>query len=170
MMDGLPSHAEAEVLLRKPYQDIGAYSGGVLDCTNDELQVIRSFLSNTVYSDYGKLIQLGDSMGMADGVCLIDVRIVDVVRRYGFNDFTLRKWESIFSLKNHFDSLCHMNIYDLFYDEIREIYEGGNIEIRCTDCGAKYGHYHHGGCDCEYCPICERQMLVCGCGASVMYI
>lgn len=104
-----------------PYQHIGAYSGGDLDCTEDELRVITSFLSDTVYSEFDKLIQLGDAMGMAEGVCLIDVRILNVTRRHGFNDFTLRKWESIFSLKNYFDSLCHKNVYDLFYDEIREI-------------------------------------------------
>ena len=104
-----------------PYQDIGAYSGGDWDCTPDELRVITSFLSGTVYNDYDKLIQLGDAMGMAEGVCLIDVRILNVVRRYGFNDFTLRKWESIFSLKGYFDKICQKNVYDLFYDEIREI-------------------------------------------------
>jgi len=104
-----------------PYQDIGAYSGGDLDCSQDEMHVLTSFLSKTVYNEYDKLIQLGDSMGMAEGVCLIDVRIINVVRRYGFNDFTLRKWESIFSLKSHFDNLCQKNIYDLFYDEIREV-------------------------------------------------
>jgi len=104
-----------------PYQDIGAYSGGDLDCSPEELHVIKSFLSTTAYNEYDKLIQLGDAMGMAEGVCLIDVRILNVVRRYGFNDFTLRKWEAIFSLKCHFDNLCRKNIYDLFYDEIREV-------------------------------------------------
>jgi len=104
-----------------PFQDIGAYSGGDLDCTQKELDVITKFLSDIVYSDYDKLIQLGDSMGMAEGVCLIDVRILNVVRRYGFNDFTLKKWESTFSLKRYFDRLCQKNVYDLFYDEIREV-------------------------------------------------
>jgi len=104
-----------------PYQDIGAYSGRDWDCSQNELRVITSFLSETVYNDYDKLIQLGDAMGIAEGVCLIDVRILNVARRHGFNDFTLRKWESIFSLKNYFDSLCCKNIYDLFYNEIREV-------------------------------------------------
>lgn len=34
---------------------------------------------------------------------------------------------------------------------------------RCGDCGAKHGHYHHMGCDCERCPICGGQMITCGC-------
>lgn len=35
--------------------------------------------------------------------------------------------------------------------------------IRCCDCGAKIGHYHHSGCDIEICPICKGQLLSCSC-------
>jgi len=104
-----------------PLKDIGAYSGGDLDCTPDEMEVITSFLLNASYDDYDKLIQLSDSIAKAEGVCLLEVRLLDVVRRHGFNNFTLRKWDAFFDIKNYFDKLCGKNIYDLFYDEIREV-------------------------------------------------
>ena len=43
-----------------------------------------------------------------------------------------------------------------------DFYEDGNAKTRCTDCGAKHGYYHHDGCDCERCPVCDG-LLCCGC-------
>ena len=34
---------------------------------------------------------------------------------------------------------------------------------RCSDCGAKFGGYHHFGCDIEKCPDCGGQMMACEC-------
>lgn len=34
---------------------------------------------------------------------------------------------------------------------------------RCVDCNAKYGLYHHWGCDQEICPACGQQLLSCCC-------
>lgn len=125
------SYAGYDIMLRKgypqiadiclshsfPYKNLDA-NNSACDCTPDELSVIASFLANKTFDDYDKLIQLGDAMGAAQGVCLIEVRLVDIVRRYGFNDFTLRKWDCIFELKSYFDKLCKTNVYDYFYDEI----------------------------------------------------
>ena len=52
---------------------------------------------------------------------LIEVRVMDVIRRHGFTSLTLHKIEAIFGLKKYFDKLCNKNIYDLFYDEIRDV-------------------------------------------------
>jgi hypothetical protein len=35
--------------------------------------------------------------------------------------------------------------------------------LRCHDCNAKPGFYHHPGCDMEICPICKGQLITCDC-------
>ncbi len=100
-----------------PCQDIRAYKGK-LDSTEAEIAFLKSELAAIQYDDYDRLIQLGDALGSAQGVVLIDVRVLDVIRRYGFNGFTLRKLDAIFLLKSRFDSLANMNLCDLFREEI----------------------------------------------------
>jgi len=51
-----------------------------------------------------------------------------------------------------------------------DFYESDGDKALCTDCGAKHGHYHHPGCDCEICPVCGRQLLICGCKLRVLYL
>lgn len=34
---------------------------------------------------------------------------------------------------------------------------------RCHDCGVKFYHIHHNGCDMERCPKCGRQFISCSC-------
>ncbi len=101
-----------------PYQDIAAFSGGGVDCTDEELSVIGQTIEHTVYDEYDALIQLCDGMGAATGVCLMDVRLLDVARRHGVNEFTTRKWAAFFALKERFDRMCGVNIYELFREEI----------------------------------------------------
>ena len=34
---------------------------------------------------------------------------------------------------------------------------------RCGDCGVTRGGSHHPGCDLQRCPVCDRQLMTCGC-------
>ena len=94
---------------------------GKNDCTAEEIEVIKQYITKSTYNDYDKLIQLCDVMCGATGVTLIEVRIMDVIRRYGLENVTLNRIEAFFKRKEYFDNLCGMNIYDLFYDEIRDV-------------------------------------------------
>lgn len=101
-----------------PYQDIRAYGGSDMNCTDNELATIIAFLTETTYDCYDKLIQLCDCLGSAQGICLMERRMMDVVNRHGINEFTLKRWAAFFAVKDYFDRQCNTNIYNLFYDEI----------------------------------------------------
>jgi len=100
-------------------QDIKTLASSYIECNDEDLALITAFLNDSVYDDYDKLIQLCDSLSMAHGVVLMEKRMMDVVRRKGFGDMTVPKWEAIFGVKDYFDKLCGADIYSLFHDEIQ---------------------------------------------------
>ena len=101
-----------------PYKDIKSFSGKN-NCTKDETKQIQTKLKKYEYNDYDKLIQLCDSICMAKGVCLMEVRLMEVVRRYNiYNQAILKKWNAYFEIKKYFDNMCGKNIYHLFLEEI----------------------------------------------------
>lgn len=58
------------------------------------------------------------------------------------------------------------------YDRIKvgdeeDFFFGDDPEMRCTDCNAKMGYFHHAGCDCERCPVCGGQFISCDCDCNL---
>lgn len=95
-----------------PYKNINSYNGQN-DCSEEETEFIQCFLDNTEYDDYDRLIQLCDAISFPDGPVFIEKRLVDVVLRRGFNDYTVPKWKAFFELKDYFDSKTHTDIYTI---------------------------------------------------------
>lgn len=120
-----------ELLMDKGYSDIAriclshsfpiprmeSYSGK-WDCTPEEIALVRRKLQDVEYDDYDKLIQLGDCLGAAQGMILIELRLMDVTLRQGVNEHTIEKWKAYTGLKDYFSDLCGMPVYQLFYEEI----------------------------------------------------
>ena len=95
-----------------PYKNINSYNGKN-DCSEEETEFIRSFLVNTEYDDYDRLIQLCDAISFPSGATFLEKRLVDVVMRRGFNDYTLQKWKAFFELKEYFDNKTQSDIYKI---------------------------------------------------------
>ncbi len=86
---------------------------GEMDLTKSEYKFVKNYLSNIEYNSYDKLIQLCDVLALPSGFCLIEKRMVDVVMRYGFTDFTLEKWKKTFEIKEYFESKIGKSIYSI---------------------------------------------------------
>lgn len=95
-----------------PYKNIKAYNGQN-DCSEEETEFIQDFLEKTKYNDYDRLIQLCDAISLPDGPTYIEKRLVDVVLRCGFNDYTIPKWKAFFELKEYFDNKTQTDIYSI---------------------------------------------------------
>ena len=76
-----------------------------------EKAFVEDYLAHCVFDDYDRLIQLCDSIGMAEGVVPIEVRMNDVKRRYGC--YPQAKWDKNLELKAYFENLCGRNLYDV---------------------------------------------------------
>lgn len=95
-----------------PYKDIYAYNGKN-DCTGEETEFIRKYLEKTEYDDYDRLIQLCDAVSFPEGPTFLEKRLVDVVMRRGFNDYTIEKWKAFFKVKEYFDKKTGQDIYSV---------------------------------------------------------
>jgi len=100
------------------YGNLDLFFGGN-DCTEEEIHKIKEELDNYEDNDYDKLIQLCDSISLAEGLCILEIRLVDTVRRYRIlNEYILKKWDAFFEIKKYFDNKCGKNIYKLFEEDI----------------------------------------------------
>jgi hypothetical protein len=88
-------------------------AAGEWDCTAEELELVRRFLAEWSMDDYDRLIQLCDALAMPDGLVLIEQRLVDVVLRHGFNDYTLSRWRAYLALRDQFSAAVGRSIYEL---------------------------------------------------------
>lgn len=86
---------------------------GNKDCTFEERKFIKDYLDNIEFTAYDKLIQLCDALALPSGFCLLEKRMLDVVRRYGFTKFTISKWEATFKLQRYFEERIGKSIYSV---------------------------------------------------------
>lgn len=86
---------------------------GKKDCTIEERNFIKEYLYNIEFTAYDKLIQLCDALALPSGFCLLEKRMIDVVMRYGFNEFTLEKWKVTFDIQRYFEERIGASIYSI---------------------------------------------------------
>jgi hypothetical protein len=93
-----------------PVADLRVYMGE-WDCSAEDLKFLEEFIRTTQFSEYDRLIQLCDGIAPAEGFCLLEKRIVDVARRYGVNEATVKGWEGRFRIKADIEAAIGESIY-----------------------------------------------------------
>ena len=84
---------------------------GHFDVTPEQQQAIDNALSECVYDDYDRLIQLCDAISLPDGAVAMEERMEDVKRRYGH--YSQEKWNKNIELKEYFSDKAKCDIEKL---------------------------------------------------------
>jgi hypothetical protein len=112
MEQGYPG--AAQVSLTHSYPDPSRPNGAcAFDGSPEEWRAMQDSLLAVEYDDYDYLILLCDSLALPTGFCLMEKRLVDVVMRYGFNEHTLDRWNSIFAIKARIEAAIGGSVYSL---------------------------------------------------------
>jgi hypothetical protein len=110
LKEGYPD--AARICLTHSYPIPNAMAGSSeWDGTPAEQQMVADYLAQEPYTLYDLLIQLCDSLCLPSGPVLMEKRLVDVVLRYGFNDFTIQKWNAFFFILEDFEKAIGGSIY-----------------------------------------------------------
>lgn len=92
---------------------------GEWDVTDEERALIIDFISHCEMDDYDRLIQLCDALGTAEGICLIEKRLVSVAIRHGVTPQTPEKWRATLAIREDFERRMGASVYSLFDDAVK---------------------------------------------------
>jgi len=65
---------------------------------------------------------------LAEGICLIEKRLVDVALRHGVPPTIPDKWRATMEIRAEFEARMGKSVYDLFEDVVRNTFPGCNFE------------------------------------------
>ena len=86
---------------------------GKWDITKEDYEFMKNFITEAVYDDYDKLVQMCDSLALPNGFCFLEKRFVDVAMRYGVNEYTTKRWGAIYDIKKYFEDIIGKSIEDI---------------------------------------------------------
>ncbi|MCA9835474.1 MAG: HD domain-containing protein [Trueperaceae bacterium] len=110
MHRGFPEAARICLTHSFSYKSMDAALGR-WDVSDEEFDFIRSYLTLINFGPYDMLFQLCDAIALAEGICLMEKRLVDAAIRLGTNDFTHKKWQALFDIKAYFEGYIGKSIY-----------------------------------------------------------
>ncbi len=122
MDEGYPEAARICLTHSFPVQDIRTVTG-IWDCTQKDYDFLEDYLQKIEYTPYDRLIQFCDNIALAEGVVILEKRLVDIVRRYGLDAENLvARWESLFAIKKEIETAMECSVEDVLgLKEMRKV-------------------------------------------------
>ena len=111
-------------------KDLDAYVGN-FDTTEEETQLLREKLSEAVFDDYDRLIQLCDSIAGPGYVMDIIDRMTDVKNRYGSYDPA--KWDANLALKEAFEKRMGRDLYEAVEKDTFQAVSISQVDLEMDD-------------------------------------
>ena len=93
------------------------------DCEDEDRAFVQSYLEEINYDDYDRLLQLCDGIALPHGCVLIEKRLVDVVLRYGTNDYLADRWRTIFEIKASMEETIGGSIYGVLPNVVENTFQ-----------------------------------------------
>lgn len=94
-------------------KDIRSYIG-LADVSEEDYNKIEKLITEYIYDDYDKLIQLCDSIAMPYGATELKIRMDDVESRYGY--YPAEKRQEHYRIKEYFEKKMGKNLYQVVSD------------------------------------------------------
>lgn len=88
---------------------------GTIDVTEAEKQFMLDYIENCEYDDYDLLMQVCDSIALAEGPADMETRMGDVKRRYGW--YPQDKWDRHMELGRYFEERTGRKLMDIVKDK-----------------------------------------------------
>ena len=104
-----------------PYPDIDVYLGAH-DVSEKDISLLKDILTSPM-DEYDRLIQLCDALSWGSGVCLMEKRMIDVIRRHGVTPLTQQKLNSTMEIFQHFQTRMGKNLYSLFPEAVENTFK-----------------------------------------------
>jgi hypothetical protein len=114
----------ARICLTHTFPIKNVYSvAGKWDCTNQELEFVKEFLSNIELDEYDKLIQLCDAIALPSGFSLVEKRLMDVALRRGVNEYSVLRWKAYLEIQHDFEKVIGHSVYKVLPGVVENTFE-----------------------------------------------
>lgn len=85
----------------------------MMDLTDEEYEFTENYLAQLEYNDYDILMHLCDNIALHSGYVLMEKRMIDISMRHGVHEGTVKRWEELFKIKEHFENKMGKSIYSV---------------------------------------------------------